>query len=267
LAWHFPVSQRAYQQQVIHSPLRILHISDPHLHASRDARMRGVNTDASLVASLEHAFADLHRPDLILATGDLVQDESRQGYERFRELVGKPGIPVHCLPGNHDSLSAMQAVLSDAPFRFCGINDYPPWRLIMLNSKMDDNDGGLISAPELERLQQALTTHRDGYVLVALHHQPIAMDSCWLDTVGLRNADDFLALIDMHPQVRAIVWGHVHQASDRLRKGVRLISTPSTCAQFLPGAENFSLDSRPPGYRWLDLYPDGTMQTSVVWVE
>ncbi len=229
--------------------------------------MRGVNTDASLVASLEHALADPHRPDLILATGDLVQDESRQGYERFRELLGEPGIPVHCLPGNHDSLGIMQAVLSAAPFHICDVGDYPPWRLIMLNSKMADDDGGLLSAAELERLQQALTTHREGHVLVTLHHQPIAMGSRWLDTVGLRNAADFLAVIDQHPQVRAIVWGHVHQASDRLRNGVRLISTPSTCAQFLPGAENFSLDTRPPGYRWLDLYADGTMQTSVVWVE
>lgn len=229
--------------------------------------MRGVNTDASLVASLEHAFADPHRPDLILATGDLVQDESRQGYERFRELLGKPGIPVHCLPGNHDSLDMMQTALSVAPFHICDVSNYPSWRLIMLNSKMEDDDGGLLSAHELERLEQALTTHRESHVLVALHHQPIAMGSRWLDTVGLRNAGDFLAVIDQHPQVRAIVWGHVHQASDRLRNGVRLISTPSTCAQFLPGAENFSLDTRPPGYRWLDLHADGTMQTSVVWVE
>ena len=229
--------------------------------------MRGVNTDASLVASLEHALADPHRPELILATGDLVQDESRQGYERFRELLGKPGIPVHCLPGNHDSTSMMQEVLSDIPFRFCGIADYPPWRLIMLNSKTAGDDGGFLPAHELELLDQALSTCRDGHALVALHHQPVAMGSRWLDTVGLRNADHFLAGIDRYPQVRAIVWGHVHQASDQLRNDVRLISTPSTCAQFLPGAENFSLDTRPPGYRWLDLHPDGTVQTSVVWVE
>ena len=229
--------------------------------------MRGVNTDASLVASLEHALADPHRPELILATGDLVQDESRQGYERFRELLGKAGIPVHCLPGNHDSTGMMQEVLSDIPFRFCGIADYPPWRLIMLNSKTAGDDGGFLPAHELELLQQALDTCRDSHALVALHHQPVAMGSRWLDTVGLRNADQFLAIIDRYPQVRAIVWGHVHQASDQRRNDVRLISTPSTCAQFLPGAENFSLDTRPPGYRWLDLHPDGSMQTSVVWVE
>jgi Icc protein len=253
-------------QHVTARHLRILHITDPHLHASRETHMRGVNTDASLVASLEHALADPHQPDLILATGDLVQDETRQGYERFRDLLGKPGIPVHCLPGNHDSQEAMQAVLSDAPFRFCGIGDYPPWRLILLNSRMAGDDGGFLSTDELEKLQQALTTHREGHVLVALHHQPVPMGSRWLDTVGLRNADAFLSVVDRHPQVRAIVWGHVHQASDRLRNGVRLISTPSTCAQFLPGAEQFSLDTRPSGYRWLDLHPDGTMLTSVVWV-
>lgn len=229
--------------------------------------MRGVNTDASLVACLEHALADPYKPDLILATGDLVQDETRQGYERFRELLGKPGIPVHCLPGNHDSMDAMQEVLSATPFRLCGIGDYPPWRLIMLNSKAAGDDGGFLPARELGMLQQALTTQQGGHVLVALHHQPVAMGSRWLDTVGLRNADEFLTVIDRHPQVRAIVWGHVHQASDQLRNGVRLLSTPSTCAQFLPGAVNFSLDTRPPGYRWLDLHPDGTMQTSVVWVE
>ena len=229
--------------------------------------MRGVNTDASLVACLEHALANPHKPDLILATGDLVQDETRQGYERFRELLGKPGIPVHCLPGNHDSLDTMQAVLSAAPFQFCGIADHAPWRLVMLNSKMAGDDGGFLPAPELELLQQALATQREGHVLITLHHHPVAMGSRWLDTVGLRNADEFLAVIDQSPQVRAVVWGHVHQASDRLRNDVRLISTPSTCAQFLPEADTFALDIRPPGYRWLDLYPDGTMQTSVVWVE
>ena len=127
--------------------------------------MRGVNTDASLVASLGHALADPHKPDLILATGDLVQDETRQGYQRFRELLGKPGIPVHCLPGNHDSVNAMREVLSDAPFQFCGIGDYPPWRLILLNSRMADDDGGFLSTEELNRLQQALVTHREGHVL------------------------------------------------------------------------------------------------------
>jgi Icc protein len=93
------------------------------------------------------------------------------------------------------------------------------------------------------------------------------LGSRWLDRVGLQNADEFFAVIDRHPTVRGIVWGHVHQSYDGLRKGVRLLATPSTCAQFLPHAEEFALDRRPPGYRTLELKADGSILTDLVWVE
>ena len=48
---------------------------------------------------------------------------------------------------------------------------------------------------------------------------------------------------------------------------MRLLATPSTCAQFLPHAEDFALDRRPPGYRTLELRADGSLVTEVVWVE
>jgi len=93
------------------------------------------------------------------------------------------------------------------------------------------------------------------------------MGSRWLDRVGLTNAAEFLHTIDAHHNVRGIVWGHVHQAYDALRKGVRLLATPSTCAQFLPNNDHFAVDPRPPAYRTLELRADGTLLTEVVWVE
>ena len=44
------------------------------------------------------------------------------------------------------------------------------------------------------------------------------------------------------------------------------MSTPSTCAQFLPRSEFFALDDRPPGLRWLELHADGHIETEVAWV-
>jgi 3',5'-cyclic-AMP phosphodiesterase len=85
--------------------------------------------------------------------------------------------------------------------------------------------------------------------------------------VGLDNADEFLKVIDRHKNVRSIVWGHVHQAYDGLRKNVRMLATPSTGAQFLPHADDFALDRRPPAYRTLELQLDGSLITEVVWVE
>jgi len=48
---------------------------------------------------------------------------------------------------------------------------------------------------------------------------------------------------------------------------VRLLATPSTCAQFLPHADEFAVDPRPPGYRTFELRPDGSLLTEVMWVE
>ena len=73
-------------------------------------------------------------------------------------------------------------------------------------------------------------------------------------------------MIDANSHVKAVVCGHVHQATDRQRNDVRFMSTPSTCAQFLPGSEFFALDDRPPGLRWLELKPDGRIETEVAWV-
>jgi Icc protein len=44
------------------------------------------------------------------------------------------------------------------------------------------------------------------------------------------------------------------------------MSTPSTCAQFLPSSEFFALDERPPGMRWIELCDDGSIETEVTWV-
>ena len=115
-------------------------------------------------------------------------------------------------------------------------------------------------------LASSLKKFSDEHVLICMHHQPIPMGSVWLDRIGLQDAKSFLDIIDRHNQVRGVVWGHVHQASDRDRNGVRFLSTPSTCSQFLPDSEFFTLDSRPPGLRWLALEPNGQITTEVNWV-
>ena len=246
--------------------MRLLHISDPHLHADPAARMRGVATDATLRAVLDHAAASAVPPVAVLATGDLVQDETRAGYRRFRNLLAPLGLPVLCVPGNHDAPELMAEELATPPFQVGGSADFGPWRVIALSTWTAQDDGGRLADAELARLGAALADPAPAHLLVALHHHPVPMGSQWLDGVALRNADALFALVDGHPRVRALLWGHVHQASDRLRGGLRLLSTPSTCAQFRPGSASFAIDERPPGYRWLDLRPDGRLDTEVVWL-
>jgi Icc protein len=46
-----------------------------------------------------------------------------------------------------------------------------------------------------------------------------------------------------------------------------VLATPSTCAQFTPLTEHCVMDLRPPGYRWLELLPDGQVRTEVRWLQ
>jgi Icc protein len=48
---------------------------------------------------------------------------------------------------------------------------------------------------------------------------------------------------------------------------VRLLGTPSTSAQFKPRVDHFEIDDLPPAFRWLDLYPDGRLDTGLCWVD
>ncbi|HDL7062596.1 TPA: 3',5'-cyclic-AMP phosphodiesterase, partial [Yersinia enterocolitica] len=45
--------------------------------------------------------------------------------------------------------------------------------------------------------------------------------------------------------------------------GKRLLASPSTCVQFKPHCTNFTLDTVAPGWRYLDLLPDGRLETEV----
>jgi Icc protein len=84
-----------------------------------------------------------------------------------------------------------------------------------------------------------------------------------MDAIGLEDGEAFFAVLDRHPQVRGALWGHIHQAFDGRRGKVRLMGSPSTSVQFLPCSQDLAMDSATPGLRWLELYPDGRLETGI----
>jgi 3',5'-cyclic-AMP phosphodiesterase len=246
-------------------PLKLVQLTDTHLFAAPDGSLRKVQSLPALEATLRAAQADIRTADAILATGDLVHDEVA-AYAHFKRAFAALGKPVLCIPGNHDEAAALAAALADEPFRVGGHVDLAGWRIIQLDSSVPGRASGRLSEAELQRLDAGLA-HATGHVLIALHHQPVGMSSRWLDGVGLENAEQFLAVVDRHPRVRAIVFGHVHQAFEAVRNGVRILGTPSTCAQFLPRAEHFAVDSLPPAWRTLELHADGQVRSELHWLD
>jgi len=241
----------------------LLQLSDTHIFASCEEVREGVNTHDCFVRTLNHALANSD-PDVILLTGDLAEDYSKEAYEKIRRLLEDAGRPVYCLPGNHDHLGRMVEVLSEPPFHFMETLELGPWTVPLLSTWDGDRGGGRLGEEELSRLSAELRSTNADHALVCLHHCPIEVGSAWLDAVGLDDGDELLALVNEFPRVRAVLCGHIHQELDVISRGVRLMGTPSTCYQFKPGSERFTLDEKPSGYRILKLFPDGHIETRVL---
>lgn len=246
--------------------VQLLHVTDPHLFADPERELYGVRTAESFRQVIEHALATGTRPDAVLATGDIGDDFTPAAYQRFRDTVTTVGAPVYCLPGNHDDPAVMTSLLDDRGVQYCGQARLGGWGLVFVDTHLPGQPHGRVAPAGLERLDAELSALSDVPVLVCLHHPPFKVGSRWLDGVGLLNGAEVLAVLDRHPHVRAVLAGHVHQAYDRRRKGVRMLTTPSTCAQFTPQTEHCVMDTRPPGYRWITLADDGSIGTRVEWL-
>ena len=243
--------------------IKVLQITDTHLFADSSGCLLGLNTEQSLNVITEDVRRNHLPADLILATGDLVHDGTPAAYRRIFSHLENFGLPVYCLPGNHDEARTLQRTLDKGTIKYTEHAHFGDWHFIFLDSTIEDSEGAHLTTAMLEMLERQLLSNPDCHTLVCLHHQPIQMGSCWLDTMAVDNAAEFFAIIDRYPQVRGILWGHVHQEYDGMHKGIKLMSSPSTCIQFLPGSDDFAVDTANPGYRWLDLYPDGRIETGV----
>ena len=202
----------------------------------------------------------------MLVTGDLIQDDTPEAYDRFRELMLPLNLRVHCVPGNHDIRNLMRQVCCRPPFSYCAWEEIGNWLIIGIDSCVPDDAGGRVTSDELERLSEIVTGSPAKHVMVSLHHPPVPMGSKWLDTVGLKNGDEVLERLSSLKRVRIAAFGHVHQEYDQEHLGIRVIATPSTCRQFARGSDEFAVDDRPPAYRRIELNIDGSIDTELIWV-
>jgi Icc protein len=240
--------------------LRIAQVTDTHLEQQHGGRLLGMDTDASLVHVLDLVRAGA--PDVVLATGDLANHGTDEAYARVRGHFESLGVPWFWLPGNHDDPGAMMRGLgAGVPMaRSVVAGD---WQLVLLDSTVPGQVGGRLGAGELALLDALLERREAPHALVCLHHQPVPIGCAWLDEQRVEDGHAFLAVLARHPCVRAVVWGHVHQEFDEHRGAIRLLASPSTCIQFARHSEGFRVDESAPGMRWLELAPDGGVDTRV----
>ncbi|PYB72057.1 3',5'-cyclic-AMP phosphodiesterase [Pseudomonas sp. LB-090624] len=241
-------------------PVHVVQLTDAHLFADPAGSMLGLNTRDSLRHVVAQARREQPLVDVLLCTGDLSQDASVASYQAFRELTAPFAVPTRWLPGNHDEAQVMAQV---APELVQAVTDIGAWRIVMLNTAVPGATHGFLADDQLLLLEAALKDAGERHCLVCCHHQPVDIGCAWIAPIGLRNAQVLFDIVERYPQVRALLWGHVHQAWDEQRDARRLLATPSTCIQFAARSEDFQVSEEQPGYRWLRLHADGRLETGV----
>ncbi|WP_026999641.1 phosphodiesterase [Eisenibacter elegans] len=244
-------------------------ITDIHLFADTERILSGpeVNPDQQFRKLLTHLQHLSPQPDFVLVSGDITDLAEQEAYHHFDTLMQPLGIPYYWLPGNHDDALLMRALCPGLQVRQTGCVAMGQVALCMLDSSVPGKSHGLLSSQSLAQLQENLTRHRDKTCLLALHHPPIPTDT-WMDPFMLQNSAELFEVIDQHPQVKAVMFGHIHTDRTWQRNGVQYWVTPASSyqLQMTPSTAQYAVSSTQPGYRKVCVLPDGRLQTTVVWV-
>lgn len=244
---------------------RIVQLSDAHLFADPAKKLLGITTYDSFNQVLNQAMADnSDKLDLLLLTGDLAQDESLEAYQALSHSLKPYSVKTAWLPGNHDNDTLMKQYITGPQITHDKVISLGPWTVVLMNSHWTNHVEGYFDNNQLVFLEKTLQQLQDQFVLVALHHHILHVGSAWIDKIKLFNSSDFFDIVSAYENVKAIISGHVHQESLQTRKSRLFMTTPSTCFQFKPNTSSFTLDTRPPGYRCIDLYNDGRCDTDVI---
>lgn len=215
----------------------IAQISDTHIKPEGRLAYRRVDTAAFLARAVDHLRRLVPGPDVVLATGDLVDAGRPEEYAHLRRLLAPLPMPVFLVPGNHDAREPMRDVFADhaylprnGEFLHYVVDDYP-LRLIGLDTLVPGEGGGRLGEARLRWLARRLEEAPERPTLIFMHHPPFRTGIARMDAIGLVDADAFGAVIERHRQVEAIVCGHLHRPIHTRWRGTVVTTAPSPAHQ------------------------------------
>lgn len=235
--------------------LSFLHVSDLHILGEEGRRQHGADTAAILRQAVP--VMNALQPDFIVASGDLISDESEESYRRLEALLTPVKAPVHFLVGNHDDRAAFRRVFRpEGPASaepICEAFERGGVRFLLLDSVLPGKAEGRLAGDQLAWLEAELAAHPDRPAWLFLHHHPLPIYIRWLDALGLQNPEEFLAVLARHPQVEAVCYGHVHQVRRWRYRGVLFQSVPALAFQISPVNQDPEITLDPPGFRRVEI--------------
>lgn len=227
----------------------IAQLSDLHVRPHGQLYQGVADSNAMLVEAIDHLHGLDRRPDLVLLTGDIVDQGTADEYRVARELLARLSIPCLVIPGNHDERENFRAAFADhaylprqGPLHYCV--DEHPVRIIGLDSCIPGEHHGHIDAAGLQWLAGVLERETRKPTLLMLHHPPFVSGIPYMDVYRYYDADALARVVAQANNVELVVCGHVHRAMLRRWAGTVVCACPSTTTeialQLAPDAASLS---------------------------
>lgn len=175
------------------------------------------------------------QPDLLLATGDLVDRGDQDSYQRLEEAFSNLPFPVHMCLGNHDLRGPFQKQFPDVPTAGGYVQyeiDDGPLRLLFLDTLEEGRHGGAFCDVRAQWLAERLAEKPDKPTLLILHHPPVESGIAWMNTDPREPWVSVLAdTMAGHDQIKGMITGHLHRNISTSFEGTSLSICASTAPQ------------------------------------
>lgn len=219
-------------------PNLLVQLSDLHIGGNE----RGLDPVPRLEAVIEAVRSLPNRPDAALVSGDLTDDGAAEGYRIAGEMLARLEVPLHVIPGNHDDRGRLRKAF-DLPGTGEEPVNYSRWvgelRLVAFDSIVPGQDPGDFPPEQLRWLDEELAAEPEAPTLLALHHPPLSTGIAEWDAINLSTSqrEALAEVVARHPQLRAIVGGHLHRVAASALAGRPVLAAPSTYWQVRPDFE------------------------------
>jgi 3',5'-cyclic-AMP phosphodiesterase len=237
-------------------PFLVAQISDLHIKRPGALAYRKVDTAAALTRCIAALNRFTPRPQLVVASGDLVDTPEEAEYAHLRRLLAPLQIPLAVIPGNHDARGLLRAAFPDQPYAQAegALNlslAVGPLDLVMIDSSVPGAPHGLLDAATLSWLDATLAADATRPALVFMHHPPFVTGIAHMDRQNLHNAAELAGVLARHRRARLTAAGHVHRAVTTLFAGIPATICPApnhTVALDLEARDPPSFMVEPPAF-------------------
>jgi len=222
--------------------LTFVHISDTHISPDSDysqsyADYPPLEGAKALVDSLQALPFDV---DFILHTGDVIYDPHESVYKTAKDIFSALNTPIYYIAGNHDHNDGLQRqLMGRKPSEVIPNLHYEVEvngvQLICMDSNGPaEPPSGYVTDAQLEWLDALCTANDERPLVIAIHHNPLAVDVPWLDDwMKIINGEAFHEIVKKaRSRLVGVFHGHIHQNTTVYRDGVLYSSTVSPWVQF-----------------------------------